>query len=80
MYSSTEKYFKDNWKKLQKQVKNPEVLQHLENTWLPLKEHYVPARTNHHCHLGEGFTARVEGAHAMVKLWLQKSTGTLLEV
>ncbi|MBW0571573.1 hypothetical protein O181_111288 [Austropuccinia psidii MF-1] len=80
MYSSTEKSFKDNWKKLQKQVKNSEVLQYLENTWLPLKEYYVPAWTNHHCHLGVGSTSRVEGAHAMVKLWLQKSTGTLVEV
>ncbi|MBW0579969.1 hypothetical protein O181_119684, partial [Austropuccinia psidii MF-1] len=76
MYSSTEKSFKDNWKKLQKKVKNPEVLQYLENTWLPLKEYYVPAWTNHHCHLGVGSTSRVEGAHAMVKLWLQSSTGT----
>ncbi|MBW0482679.1 hypothetical protein O181_022394 [Austropuccinia psidii MF-1] len=79
-YSSTEKSFKDNWKKLQKQVKNPEVLQYLENTWLPLKEYYVPDWTNHHCHLGVGSTSRVEGAHAMVKIWLQKYTGTLLEV
>ncbi|MBW0589378.1 hypothetical protein O181_129093 [Austropuccinia psidii MF-1] len=80
MYSSTEKSFKDNWKKLQKQVKNPEVLKYLKNTWLPLKEYYVPAWTNHHCHLGVGSTFRVEGAHAMVKPLLQMSTGTLLEV
>ncbi|MBW0553344.1 hypothetical protein O181_093059 [Austropuccinia psidii MF-1] len=79
MYSSTEESFKDNWKKLQKQVKTPEVLQYLINTWLPLKEYYVPAWTNHYCHLGVGPTSRVEGAHAMVKLWLQKSTGTLLK-
>ncbi|MBW0552424.1 hypothetical protein O181_092139 [Austropuccinia psidii MF-1] len=79
MYSSTEKSFKDNWTKLQKQVENPEVLQYLENTWLPLKEYYVPAWTNHHAHLGVGSTSRVEGAHVMVKLWLKKSTGTLLE-
>ncbi|MBW0567527.1 hypothetical protein O181_107242 [Austropuccinia psidii MF-1] len=80
MYSSTEKSFKDNWKKLQKQVKNPEVLQNLENTWLPLKEYYVLAWTNHHFHLGVGSTSRVEGAHAMVKRWVQKSPGTILEV
>ncbi|MBW0570726.1 hypothetical protein O181_110441, partial [Austropuccinia psidii MF-1] len=80
MYSSTEKFFKDNWKKPQKQVKNTEVLQYLENTWLPLKEYHVPAWTNHHCHLGVGFTSRVEGAHAIVNLWLQTSNGTLLEV
>ncbi|MBW0584073.1 hypothetical protein O181_123788 [Austropuccinia psidii MF-1] len=80
MYSSTQTSFKDNWKKLQKQVKNPEVLQYLENTWLPLKDYYWPAWTNHHCHLGVGTTSRVEGAHAMVKLWLQKSTSTLVEV
>ncbi|MBW0475313.1 hypothetical protein O181_015028 [Austropuccinia psidii MF-1] len=48
MYSPTENSFKDNWEKLQKQAKNPEVLQYLENTWLPLKEYYVPAWTNHH--------------------------------
>ncbi|MBW0569814.1 hypothetical protein O181_109529 [Austropuccinia psidii MF-1] len=79
MYSSTEKSFKDNWK-IQKQVKHPEVLQYLENTWLPLKEYYLPAWTNPHCHLGVSSTSRVEGDHAMVKLWLQTSTGTLLEV
>ncbi|MBW0574372.1 hypothetical protein O181_114087, partial [Austropuccinia psidii MF-1] len=80
MYSSTEKSFKDNWKKLQNQVKNPEFLQYLQNTWLPLKEYHVPAWTSHHCHLVVGSTSRVKGAHAMVELWLQKSTGTLLEV
>ncbi|MBW0551009.1 hypothetical protein O181_090724 [Austropuccinia psidii MF-1] len=71
---------KENWKKLQKKFKNREVLPCLEGTWLPLKEYYVPAWTNHHCHLGVGSTSRVEGDHAMVKLWLQTSTGTLLEV
>ncbi|MBW0512946.1 hypothetical protein O181_052661, partial [Austropuccinia psidii MF-1] len=80
MYSSTEKSFKDHWKKHQKQVKNPEVLQYLENTWLPLKEYYVPVQANHHCHLGVGSTAGVEGAHSMVNIWLQDSTGTLLEL
>ncbi|MBW0491137.1 hypothetical protein O181_030852 [Austropuccinia psidii MF-1] len=79
MYLSTEKSFEDKWKKLQKQVKNTEFLQYLENTWLPVKEYYVPAWTNQHCHLGVGSTYRVEGAHAMAKLWLQRSTGTLLE-
>ncbi|MBW0551420.1 hypothetical protein O181_091135 [Austropuccinia psidii MF-1] len=39
----------------------------------------MPAWTNHHCQLGLGSTSRVEGAHAMVKLWLQRSTGSLLE-
>ncbi|MBW0492359.1 hypothetical protein O181_032074 [Austropuccinia psidii MF-1] len=29
--------------------------------------------------MGVGSTSRVEGAHAMVKLWLQSSTGTPLE-
>ncbi|MBW0492519.1 hypothetical protein O181_032234 [Austropuccinia psidii MF-1] len=38
MYSSTEKSLKDNWKKLQNQVKNPQVLEYLENTWFPPKE------------------------------------------
>ncbi|MBW0516452.1 hypothetical protein O181_056167 [Austropuccinia psidii MF-1] len=80
MYSSTENSFKENWKKLQKQVKSPEVFQYLENTCLPLREYYVPAWTNHPCHLGVGSTSRVEVSHAMVKLWLQRSTGTLLEV
>ncbi|MBW0533248.1 hypothetical protein O181_072963 [Austropuccinia psidii MF-1] len=80
IYSSTKKSFKDNWKKLQKQVKNTEVFQYLENAWLPLKEYYVPAWTNHHCHWGVGSTSRVEGAHDIVKLWLQNSTCTLLEV
>ncbi|MBW0573351.1 hypothetical protein O181_113066 [Austropuccinia psidii MF-1] len=80
MYSSTENSFKDNLKKLQKKFKNPEVFQYLENSWLPLKEYYVPTWTKQNCHLGVGSTSRVEGAHAMAKLWLQKSTGTLLEV
>ncbi|MBW0460723.1 hypothetical protein O181_000438 [Austropuccinia psidii MF-1] len=47
---------------------------------MPLKEYYVPAWTNHNYHLGVGSTSTVEGAHDMVKLWLQTSTGTLLEV
>ncbi|MBW0504164.1 hypothetical protein O181_043879 [Austropuccinia psidii MF-1] len=80
MYSSAETYFKKNWKKLPKKVKNAEVLQYSENTWLPLKEYYVQACTNHTCHLGVGSTSRAEGAHTMVKHWLQKSIGTLLEV
>ncbi|MBW0568476.1 hypothetical protein O181_108191 [Austropuccinia psidii MF-1] len=80
IYPSTGNSFKDNWKNLHKEVKNPQVLQYLENTWIPLKDYYVPAWTNHHCHLGVGSTSRVEGAHAIVKIWLQRSTGTLLEV
>ncbi|MBW0591335.1 hypothetical protein O181_131050 [Austropuccinia psidii MF-1] len=77
MYSSTEKSFKDNRKKLQKQFKNAEVFQYFENTWLPLKEYHVSAWTNHHCDMGMGSTSRVEVSHAMVKLGLQTSTGTL---
>ncbi|MBW0475925.1 hypothetical protein O181_015640 [Austropuccinia psidii MF-1] len=79
MYSSTERSFKDNWKKLQKEVNNSEVLKYLEDTWLPLKEYYVPSWTNHHSHMGVGSTSRVGGAHAMVNIWLQRPTGTFLE-
>ncbi|MBW0535040.1 hypothetical protein O181_074755 [Austropuccinia psidii MF-1] len=73
IYSSNEKSFKDNWKKLQRKVKNPEVLKYLENTWLPLREYYVPACTNHHFHLGVGSTSRVEGAHAPGRISCQSS-------
>ncbi|MBW0461463.1 hypothetical protein O181_001178 [Austropuccinia psidii MF-1] len=68
------------WKKLQEQGKNPESLKYLENTWLPLKEYYVPSWTNYHFHLVVGSTSRVEGAHAMVEIWLQKYAGTLPKV
>lgn len=56
------------------------VFSYLSTIWLRYKERFVLAFTRHVRHFGHVSTSRVEGAHAVLKNWLQVSTGDMLEV
>ena len=46
---------------------------YVEQTWLPYASKFVAFHTNHHFHLGQRTSSRVEGAHAKLKRQLQSS-------
>jgi hypothetical protein len=51
--------------------------QYVEDTWLIWKEKLVDCWVSAHFHFGIRFTSSIEGCHAMLKAYLQKSTGDL---
>lgn len=55
----------------------PTVLSYLQDTWLIHKKKFVTAWIDHFFHLGNTTTSRIEGAHAVLKGYLQVSTGDL---
>src|SRR4051794_18762541 len=61
--------------------KHPELLRYLAKTWLDKeKERFVRCWADQHLHFGHRETSRAEGAHSVVKRYLQVSTGDLYEV
>ncbi len=56
------------------------VINYIENTWLPLKKQFVSAWTEMHTHFGNRVSSRAGGAHALLKRYLQVSTGDLCVV
>lgn len=70
-YDSAVHMMKDSWRSF------PAVISYVEETWLIHKEMFVDAWTNKVLHFGNTTTCRVESAHAMLKQWLNTSTGAL---
>jgi hypothetical protein len=59
----------------------PQLLRYLVKTWLEKdKERFVYCWANRHLHFGHRETSRAEGAHSVVKRYLQVSTGDLYGV
>jgi MULE transposase domain/FAR1 DNA-binding domain len=59
----------------------PHFLRYLDNTWLQNhKERFVQYWTNRYLHFGHRETSRAEGAHSVIKRYLQVSTGDLNSV
>lgn len=56
------------------------MLNYIRNTWIPFKELYIEARTEKYKHFENHVTSRVEGAHAMLKKYLQMAKGNLYGV
>ena len=50
---------------------------YITNTWYSVREQFVAAWSNNHRHYGNIATSRAEGAHAMLKKYIQVSTGNL---
>ncbi|CAG8746078.1 8130_t:CDS:2, partial [Racocetra fulgida] len=48
-----------------------------KDTWIPLKKQFVGAWINDYLHLGNVTTSRIESSHAVLKKYLQFSTGNL---
>src|SRR3954447_10747566 len=54
----------------------PKFLHYLDKTWLTdYKERFVQCWANRHLHFGHRQTSRAEGAHSVIKRYLQVSTG-----
>ncbi|KAJ7964071.1 Protein FAR1-RELATED SEQUENCE 5 [Quillaja saponaria] len=53
------------------------LLNYIRSTWLPLKELFVVAWIEKCIHFGNHATSRAEGAHGILKKYLQVSTGDL---
>ena len=59
-------------------TKYPSFLRYLKQTWLTdHKERFVQCWTNKYLHFGHQETSRAEGAHSVIKRYLQVSTGDL---
>ncbi|CAG8598427.1 10391_t:CDS:2, partial [Scutellospora calospora] len=58
-------------------VNKPSVISYLQETWIPWKEKFIKAWTNQLLHLGTTITSRIESSHAILKAYLQTSTGDL---
>jgi hypothetical protein len=57
------------------------LIQYVKETWLDhYKTYIVRAWTDQHLHFGHRVTSRVEGAHSVLKSYLQVSTGDLHSV
>jgi hypothetical protein len=81
--SSTEEVYKDCLNALEStySTKASKLIGYLKKTWLvPWKESLVWAWVDQHLHLGNRATSRVEGAHSVLKKYLQVSTGDLKTV
>jgi hypothetical protein len=62
------------WRKLQQSYRQEVALiSYLRNTWLPLKEKFMSPWVDERLHFGATTTSRVEGAHAVLKRYLQVS-------
>ncbi|CAG8668060.1 1788_t:CDS:2, partial [Acaulospora morrowiae] len=76
--SKTEEDFNEKWEELMKKYnKNLSIVKYLQDTWLLLKKHFVSLWTDRYLHLGNVTTSQVEESHAMLKKYLQVSTGDL---
>ena len=79
--SHDETTFNEAWSKFEVEYKQKVVvLDYIKATWLPLKEKFVAAWTGKVAHFGNRATSRGEGAHSILKKYLQVSSGGLSEV
>lgn len=79
--SKTENEFDINWGQIVSYFgENHQLVLYLENTWIPLKEHFVSFWINKVQHLGGHVTSRVEGSHSVLKSYLDNSLGNMLAV
>ncbi|PIA24917.1 hypothetical protein AQUCO_04100189v1 [Aquilegia coerulea] len=70
--------FSEGWKDFEASYKEKVVMiDYIKKTWLPLKERFVKAWTDVHLHFGNRVTSRAEGAHGVLKSYLQVSTSDL---
>src|SRR3954452_19142819 len=79
--SSVDEYEK-RWVEFQKEWRSsPALLKYLSRTWLDEhKEWFVFCWADRYLHFGHRETSRAEGAHSVIKRYLQVSTGDLYNV
>jgi hypothetical protein len=73
IYSSTKLEYNECWKELESSyAEKKEVVEYIENVWLPLKENFVNAWTDHeYLHFGNRASSKAELAHDKLKKILQ---------
>jgi hypothetical protein len=71
--------FERDWNQLQDQYRDePELIGYLKRTWIDSYKHkLIKCWTDKALHLGHRVTSRVEGAHSVLKSYLQVATGDL---
>ena len=79
--SSIDEYEK-RWKEFQKEWQSsPTLLRYLSRVWLDKhKERFIRCWADWYLHFGHCETSRAEGAHSVIKRYLQVSTGDLYNV
>lgn len=81
IYSSTELEYNEQWKELESSyAEKKEVVEYIENVWIPLKEKFVSAWTDEYLHFGNHAKSKAETAHIKLKKNLQVSAGNFHEV
>jgi hypothetical protein len=81
--STTRTTYEINWNTFQDRYDRsyPALVQYVQNTWLrPFRDNLVRAWIDRHPYFGNRATSRVEGAHSILKSYLQVSTGDLRSV
>ena len=74
-YSSSVQAFDVNWEEMQSNFgKHHSAVIYLQNTWLQHKEKFVSVWADCYLHLGSRNTSRVEGANAVLKMYLNNSS------
>jgi hypothetical protein len=77
----TENDYDSRWRAMQRAfVSNDRALAYIESVWLPHRKAFISAWADRYLHLGNKATSRGEGAHAILKGYLQSSTGDLYMV
>lgn len=80
MRCGSEDEFEESWSDFCREYRSkPVMIQYLDDTWVRHKEKLVSAWTDQHRHLGQNVTSWVEGAHAVLKKYLQCSSGDLCD-
>ncbi|PWA47757.1 hypothetical protein CTI12_AA460500 [Artemisia annua] len=81
VYSTTESVFERNWREFELFYSGKkDAIVYIKDTWFPWKDKFVSAWTEKYLHFGNRSSSRAEGAHAKLKLYLQVSTGSFLDV
>src|SRR3954447_24025725 len=80
--SETVEDYEKRWAEFQKQWQGyPQLLKYLTKTWLEKdRKRFVRCWADRYLHFGHRETSRAEGAHSVVKRYLQVSTGDLYGV
>lgn len=76
IYSSSETQFSQNWAAFVAIYGKPpfrQIITYLEDGWFNHRQHFVRAWTDKILHFGHLATSRAEGAHAMLKRYLEAS-------
>ncbi|HEY9302378.1 MAG TPA: hypothetical protein VIQ31_39650, partial [Phormidium sp.] len=79
-YKKTVEEFEVSWDNFCEKYNGHAALTYVRETWFQHRQKFVQAWTKDYLHLGSQVTSRVESSHAIMKQYVQNSTGDLLVV